>query len=95
MGAIERDPFAEEEVSPTTTIRTVLDALRWGDEWVAAHEALLKDFRRLEVKSGQQEWEIDYLRTLLRHLDPFLPVDMQSPELKAAAPQVYEAIARR
>lgn len=92
-------PFAEEATeAPTRTIRTVNDALRWGDEWIAAHEALLKEFRRLELKLRDAQLDLESALFLRRHLDPFLPEWLQDettrndPMLATLAKRMEEAM---
>ena len=48
---------------------------------------------RLERDLQDAKERIDSLLFLLRHLDPFLPVEMQDAKARQAEPAVYQAIA--
>ncbi len=79
-------PPQREPEPARVELRGFDDALSWGDAWV-------RYARQLEVHSENLEWEIDYYRTLLRRLDPFLPRFLQDEKLRAANEPIYTAIA--
>lgn len=62
-------------------------------EWQAAYDDLLRAFRRLEVAYGHEKDIVDYYESLTKHLDPFLPAWLQSPDLRAGKELLYEQLA--
>jgi hypothetical protein len=74
-------------------LTSIEDAVALLDEWTAAYNELLRKFRRLEVRCHHAEDEVKSQAFLLKHLDPFLPRNMQDAKARAAEPRVYDAIA--
>jgi len=52
-------------------------------------------YRRLETEFQRQETRLAIAATLRRHLDPFLPEDLQVAERRAANPTLYENVKSR
>lgn len=61
----------------------------------AEHQALQDKHRRLQTEFERQETRLVIAATLRRHLDPFLPEDLQDQEQRAAMPAVYENVKSR
>ncbi len=59
-------------------------------EWQQSYDDLLRDFRRLELKTSHLQDDVDNANFLLRHLDPFLPHWLQNKEQRAANEMLYE-----
>lgn len=66
-----------------STHSAALDLLDW---WIRSH-------RRLEVAHSKALFEIDYYRSLLTHLDPYLPAFLQDADRRAANADLYRVIA--
>lgn len=73
-------------------LRTMDDACGLIDDWIAAYRELKLEFNKLQSAQIDIEWERNYYRDLLRHLDPFLPPSMQDEKARTANPAIYEAI---
>jgi hypothetical protein len=74
-------------------LRTLEQAVALLDEWMVAYRELLRQFRRLELRCQDAEWLVEHHEFLRRHLDPFLPDNMQDAKARAAEPKLYAALA--
>ena len=74
-------------------LHTIDEAVVLLDEWAVAYRELLREFRRLEHRYQEAEFVAEHNAFLLRHLDPFLPDNMQDAKARAAEPKLYAALA--
>lgn len=74
-------------------LRTLEQAVALLDDWIEAYRDLQRDFVRLHFRCSNAEWDRDSAEFLLKHLDPFLPFDMQNQKARLANPGLYAAIA--
>lgn len=74
-------------------LRTLEEACDLIDEWEAAYRDLEREFRRLEHRFQDAEFWVEQNEFMRRHLDPFLPDNMQDAKARAAEPKLYAAIA--
>jgi hypothetical protein len=74
-------------------LRSIEDACRLLDEWEAAYRDLRREYLRLSERCQQAQWWAAHHADMRRHLDPFLPDNMQDEKARAADPQLYAAIA--
>jgi hypothetical protein len=88
----ERAVHAKPEGEPRE-LKTLEDACLLIDEWEAAYTQLRRDYLRLSERCQQAQWWAEHHADMRRHLDPFLPDDMQDARWRAAAPKLYAAIA--
>ena len=63
------------------------------DEWMVAYRDLRREFLRLELRCSDAEFWAEQHEFMRRHLDPFLPDNMQDVKARAAEPALYAAIA--
>lgn len=74
-----------ESIPGWRELRTLEEAVDLLDEW-------RRHATRLDAEIARMRWRIEYLESLLEHLDPFLPQMMQNPELRRRYPEHYRAI---
>ncbi len=82
----DADPEPPRSAPERVEIRTLEQALAWGDSWVRAHH-------RVQNAYDDAMWRVEYYESLLRHLDPFLPRWLQNPEQRAANEDLYATLA--
>ncbi len=82
----DADPKPLRQRLEQREVRTFDQALAWGDEWVSAHH-------RLQNAYDDLAYRVEYLESLLDHLDPFLPRWLQNQERRAANEALYETLA--
>lgn len=75
-------------------LRTIEEAIALLDEWITAYGELRREHMRLEERCWKAEWWANHHADMRRHLDPFLPDQMQVAEWRAADPKLYAAIAQ-
>ena len=81
-------------MSDTREVRTIEEALALVDEWAEAYAELRRDYLRLQERCADVEFWSAHYQDVRRHLDPFLPPDMQVAEWREAEPRLYANIAQ-
>ena len=74
-------------------LRTLEEPLDLLDEWITAYGVLRREHLRLQLRCDDAEFWAEQHEFMRRHLDPFLPDNMQDAKARAAEPALYAAIA--
>lgn len=82
--------MSRPELRELCTLEQACDLI---DDWIAAYNELRREFVRMEHRAQDAEFRADQRMFLLRHLDPFLPDQMQDEQALSADPKVYAALA--
>ena len=66
-------------------IRTLADAIRYGDDWRNA-------YARLQYAHTELQARYAILEAWARHSDPFLPPHLQDAKARSENPHIYAAL---